>query len=247
MSFAPLRIICIVASLNWPTTVAATEAGDHQPLRLAVASNFRNTIGQLNKIFSNTTNYPVLVSAASTGVLYTQITKGAPFDLLLAADTDAPHRLEQAGLLAKQGRRCYAVGRLMLASRHPDQQLSTLSNAKLSLAIANPATAPYGRAALSVLARPEFSAASGRKLVRGNNVLQAWQYWKSNVVDLALVPASLATGGIPIPPDWHQPLEQQAALLKSSRHKPAAQAYFKFLGSNTAQQLIQEAGYGSCS
>ncbi len=226
----------------------ALPVGAAEPLRVAVAANFRGTLEQISAGFEAETGQQVRISSASTGVLATQILHGAPFDLFFAADELAPAALVRAGIghagsgHAGSGHagECYASGALVLLGGSLEQ----LADPGLSLAIANPETAPYGRAALEVLARGEFAAGSGRKLVRGSNVLQAYQFWRSGASDLALVARSLAPrSGIPIPADWHSPLEQHLLVIRSS---PAVAAYLKWLRSDTVRSLILEAGYRSC-
>lgn len=211
-----------------------------EPLRIAVAANFRGTLEQINEQFSRESGIQVRISSASTGVLATQILHGAPFDLFLAADKEAPAALLRAGLGVGDSSTCYASGQLALVGG----EITQLADPGQSLAIANPDTAPYGRAAAEVLARAQFASGAQRKLVRGSNILQAFQFWRSGAVDLALVARSLAPGGSSlIPPDWHIPLEQHALILRQS---PAATAYLNWLRSDTVRSLILEAGYQSC-
>lgn len=212
-------------------------AGAEEPLRIAVAANFRSTLEQINSQFSADTGQRVLLSSASTGVLATQVRHGAPFHLLLAADTQSPAGLADLG---RGEPFCYAVGRLALVGGTAQQ----LADASSSLAIANPGTAPYGRAAQDVLARPEFSAGENRKLVRGNNVVQAYQFWHSGTVDMALVALSIAGPEAEVmPADWHQSLQQHALALAPH---PALDAYLNWLRSDTVRTLISDAGYHTC-
>lgn len=209
-------------------------------LRVAVAANFRATLEQVNTVFEQQTGQVITLSSASTGVLATQILHGAPFDLFFAADDQAPATLLDRGVGQRSD--CYAVGKLALVGS--DKGLKPLADPALSLAIANPETAPYGRAAAEILAREEFAPAQGRKLVRGNNVLQAFQFWRSGAVDLALVAQSLAPdSATPIPVTWHQPLEQHVLLLNDS---PAAAAYLNWIRSDTVRTQILDAGYEPC-
>lgn len=211
-------------------------AGD--PLRIAVAANFRPTLEQINAAFLEETGRAVVLSSASTGVLFSQIAHGAPFDLFFAADEESPAKLFAAGRGGEPF--CYAVGSLVLAGG----ELAQLQDPHRSLAIANPATAPYGRAALEVLAREEFRAGGNRRLVRGSNVLQAYQFWHSGAVDLALVAAALAPpGAAPVPPQWHRPLVQAAIVLAPGE---GVDAYLKWLGSDRVRALITDAGYRPC-
>lgn len=224
-------LLLLLLALPLPTTAA-------EPLRLAVAANFRGTAEQINRQFTADTGIPVRLSSASTGVLATQILHGAPFDLFLAADRKAPLAILQAGLGSSHS--CYALGKLALVGG----KLTDLADAGRSLAIANPDTAPYGSAAAEVLGRPDFASATQRKLVRGNNVLQAFGFWRSGAVDMALVAASLAPeSSVPVPAAWHKPLEQHLIALRPG---PAVSAYLNWLRSDTVQALIMQAGYQSC-
>jgi len=212
-----------------------------EPVRVAVAANFKQTLQQISAQFEAKTGYRVTLSSASTGVLFSQIVHGAPFDLFFAADRETPEKLVSSGS-AVSGTFCYARGSLVLAGG--DGTLAQLANPRLSLAIANPVTAPYGRAAVQVLAREEFKSGNARKLVRGNNVVQAYQFWHSGAVDLALLPRALAPdAATPVPHNWYQPLEQHAAVLARNG---AVDAYLDWIRSDTVRSLITEAGYEPC-
>jgi molybdate transport system substrate-binding protein len=213
-----------------------------EPLRVAVAAHFKPTLENISQQFQKKTGIQVTLSSASTGVLATQIKHGAPFDLFFAADRETPQRIQAWKNTKSSDIFCYALGSLVLAGS--PGTLLALAQPALSLAIANPATAPYGRAAMEVLARPEFKAGAERKLVRGNNVAQTYQFWASGAVNLALLPRSLApTNTIRIPQEWHTPLEHQAIVLRQS---PAVDAYLKWIRSDTVRDLISEAGYEPC-
>jgi len=211
-------------------------AGDQ--LRIAVAANFRPVLERINAGFLQETGREVAISSASTGVLFSQIAHGAPFDIFFAADQESPARLFAAGRGGEPF--CYALGSLVLAGG----ELARLQDPQQSLAIANPAHAPYGRAALEVLARAAFSAGRERRLVRGSNVAQAYQFWQSGAVDLALVPAALAPpDATPVPMKWHRPLAQHAIALTPGA---GVDAYLKWLGSDRVRALITDAGYRPC-
>lgn len=207
------------------------------PLRVAVAANFRATLEQVNERYRAQGGPPILLSSASTGVLATQIRHGAPFDLFFSADRQTAIGLRQDGLGTED--RCYARGQLVLVGGG----LNDLGNPANTLAIANPLTAPYGRAAAEVMDRPELAAATGRKPVRGTSVLQAFQFWRAGAVDLALVAQSLAPDARPIPVDWYTPLQQHLLVLHPT---PAVSAYLRWLGSDTVRQMINDAGYQPC-
>ncbi len=229
-----MRIALLFFLLLPPLAPAVAE-----PLRVAVAANFRSTLEQVSASFEARTGQQVLLSSASTGVLYTQILHGAPYDLFFAADRATPQ------LLAAEtgaGTFCYAVGQLVLLGG----ELAQLADPRLSLAIANPATAPYGAAAMDILKRQEFAPGAGRTLVRGNNVVQAYQFWHSGGTDLALVARAVAPKGMPVPGEWHRPLEQHAIVLSRGKDRQAVEAYLSWIRSDTVRAQIIEAGYAPC-
>ena len=208
-----------------------------ETIRVAVAANFRHTLEPINAGFEAHSGHRVLVSSASTGVLYNQIVHGAPFDVFFAADSTTPAKLTAPGYTAF----CYARGRLVLVGA--SQGVQQLADASLDLAIANPATAPYGKAAMDVLDSPEFAAAKGRKVVRGASVVQAYQFWHSGGAELALLPWSLAPQAQLIPANWHRSLEQHAIRLTDSG---PVNAYLNWVRSDTVRTQISNAGYEPC-
>lgn len=212
-------------------------ASASEPLRIAVAANFRGTLEQINQPYQRKSGQHILLSSASTGVLANQVSHGAPFDLFFSADSETPKKLLATGTGASSA--CYALGQMSLVGG----DFQALQNLDLTLAIANPKTAPYGRAAMEILSRPELNLADRGNLVRGTNVLQAFGFWRAGAADLALVARSLAPGGQSIQPDWHQPLQQDLLVLQQS---PALTAYLQWLGSDTVRQMIIDAGYLPC-
>ena len=214
---------------------ACASAGE--PLRIAVAANFRGTLEQLNQPYQRKSGQQILLSSASTGVLASQVSHGAPFDLFFSADSETPKKLLASGIGTSSA--CYALGQMSVVGG----DFQALQNPELTLAIANPQTAPYGRAAMEILSRPELNLADRGNLIRGTNVLQAFGFWKAGAADLALVARSLAPGGKPIQPDWHQPLQQDLLVLQ---HSSALTAYLQWLGSDTVRQMIIDAGYLPC-
>ncbi|QIB65856.1 molybdate ABC transporter substrate-binding protein [Kineobactrum salinum] len=234
-----VRLLCLFLFICCAPLQAAETV-----LRVAVAANFRAAMEeQLLPAFTATHQVQVELSSASTGMLHNQIRHGAPFHLLLAADNVAPAALAASGEGVADTLFCYARGRLVLVGG----ELAQLQDHAHSIAIGNPALAPYGRAAEQVLARPDFASGAARKRVLGSNVLQALQFWHSGSVDLALLPRSLAPDGLLIPARWHEPIEQQGILLQRGADLAAARALLAWLQGPEAGTGIRRAGYDPCS
>jgi len=148
--FSKSAITLILAVLLF---LCAAPVNAEPPLRVAVAANFKPTLETLNRRFTADTGIAIRLSSASTGMLATQLRHGAPFDVFFAADAEHAAGVARLDLPGAGEPFCYAVGALALAGG----ALEDLARAEKSVAIANPATAPYGRAALDVLARDQFT------------------------------------------------------------------------------------------
>ena len=217
--------------------------------RIAVASNFTATAKALADLFSQTTEHSVQVSSGSTGKLYIQIQHGAPFDLLLAADMERPQRLFNEGFADREPF-IYATGQLVLWSRdlvEVSSGLDVLHSASIKrLAIANPTTAPYGKAAQQVL--DSLSSEFTGTRVTGDNIAQTYQFAASGNANAAFVAAAqivLDQRGHAwnVPQSLYSPLHQGALLLVHGNENQAAHAFYRFLRSDQARSIIQNYGY----
>lgn len=221
-------------------------------MQVAVASNFAPTLHELLHTSGLTQRWSLV--AASSGRLVHQVLQGAPFDVLLGADDVAARTLVQHGHADADSVFTYALGRLALWSADPkrvDGRPDVLRSTEWKhLAIANPAHAPYGRAAMQVIERLNLTAAVGKRLVYGENVAQAMQYAASGNAELAFISAAQALSSTGakgsawlVAPSLHTPMRQDAALLKRTSDRPAAQALLGMLRSERARATIAAHGY----
>ncbi len=245
MSFRIFSLVVgLMASLATP---ALTDR-----LTVAVATNFLTTAQDISDAFIAGTDHEVILVHGSTGKLYAQIVAGAPYDVFLSADVERPARLVSEGLLSDDSPKPYAIGRLAFV--HIDPGLNSpldviLARDGLRTAIADPAVAPYGGAARSVI-RSIRGATWDRDIVFGESVAQAFAFVATGNADIGLVALSLArahSGRIEfreVPESLHEPIRQDAALLARSETSLAARAFFEFLDSAASTRIIQAAGYG---
>lgn len=220
-----------------------------EAVHVAVAANFTAVAEQLAPLFTAETGHGVTYSFGATGLLYTQISQGAPFEILLAADEERPARAVAEGLGVAGSVFTYAIGALALYSTALDVSdgAAVLGGAGFDkLAIADPQSAPYGRAAIETIAALGLSETIMPQLVTGENITQTLQFIETGNAELGFVAASQVTGktGVWIvPADLHAPIRQDAVLLKAGEANPAATAFLDFLRSETAIAVIESAGY----
>ncbi|MEM7506139.1 MAG: molybdate ABC transporter substrate-binding protein [Pseudomonadota bacterium] len=222
-----------------------------ETLRVAVAANFRDTLLELQPIFESESGDRLTISAGSTGVLTNQITLGAPFDILLAADTERPAYLIAEGHALGDSLKTYALGRLALITPHAVQIREDIRAQLLDakrIAIANPKTAPYGAAALQVLDAMGVGEAIAPRLVLARNASGALASLRSGAAEVGFVALSaLHDQEDPhwlVPADMHAPLRQQAVILNRAGQSQGAKRLMAFLTSEPARDIIAAHGYG---
>lgn len=224
-------------------------------VQVAVASNFLAPLTEIAAAFKQETGHEAIISSGATSKLFAQIQNGAPFEVMVAADSKTPSKLVKAELALTDTQFTYAKGKLVLWSpmegREDDLGAMLKGGDFQHLAIANPKTAPYGAAAMEVLAKLDLEEATKAKLVEGENISQAFQFVASHNAELGFVALSqiykdgkLTKGSAWIvPADMYSPLTQDAVLLKKGEHNPAASALLAFLKGDKAKAIIQAYGY----
>lgn len=222
-------------------------------IMVAVSSNFKHAITDIVSDFETRSGHKVILVYGSTGRHYAQINNGAPFDVFLSADRERPELLENEGKALSNSRFTYALGKIVLWS--PDEALVNQHSNVLKkgefkhLAIANPRLAPYGKAATQILHEVGVLGELKRKIVRGENIGQTYQFVKTGNAELGFVAFSqlihekIAKSGFywDVPQSLYSPIEQQAVLLKDN---PTARAFLDYLKSKKSREKILLHGYG---
>jgi molybdate transport system substrate-binding protein len=230
------------------------------PLHIAVAASFRPSLDKIIAQFTAQTGVPCIVSSAATGVLYAQIVNGAGFDLLLAADNWRPARLVADGYAQAKDQRDYATGQLILVGRadqlaqaSPAEILAMLNDPLRRIAIANPATAPYGVAAQQSLQSMHLWEATRERQLVGQNAAQAFMFFSTGNADLAFVSLSQwlnwadrdSSSYWAVPATMHEPLLHTAVIPKTTTNYANAARFLTFLSSETSLNILHTDGYGA--
>ena len=232
---------------------AGSALGDE--VQVAVAANFTAPMQKIATEFERDTGHKTQLIFGATGRFYAQIKNGAPYEVLLGADSETETKLVNEGNAVPGSQFTYAVGKLVLWSASPglvDAQGAVLESGSYQhLAIANPALAPYGAAAMQVLAQRKLLVAVQSKLVTGENITQAYDFVATGNAELGFVALSQVSlnGQISkgsawvVPAKLYDPLHQDAILLNAGKDLPAAKALLDFLHSDAAKTIIRSYGY----
>lgn len=245
-----LSIALLAAIIPLRSGIALAEDG----ITVAVAADFYRPFKEIARLYADKGGQRLRLVSGSTGKLYAQIAQGAPFQMFFAADAKRPALLEAAGLAKAGSRFTYARGRLALWTPRDDlglkkRGLGVLLDTRVRrIAVANPKTAPYGVAAMQVLASAGIAQVVRSKLVYGESVAQAAQFALSGNADAALLPpASVigAEGERVVLEAGYAPIIQQAVMLQGA---PAGAAALRaFFATAEVHGILAKYGFGEGS
>jgi len=255
-----LRFACAAFLSFFITThlPAAAESRANTPrLALAAASNLVYVLDDLLAAFRQTHPdlHPTLSTGAS-GSLVAQIRHGSPVDVFLSADHHYAQALVDSRHAVASSFTTFATGRLVLWTTRDSLALDSLpatvrDPAVRKLALANPDTAPYGRATKQVLATLDLWTDAAPKMVLGENITQTAQFVETGHADAGFVALSLVLSPrlknrgrwLEIPAHLHSPLDQAAVLTPRGSENPAAHLFLNFLRSDPAREILLRHGY----
>lgn len=230
--------------------------GQSQPLRLAVAANAQFVIKALQADFKNKTGIETEAITGSSGNLTTQIKNGAPYDVFLSADINFPENLFKEGFGATKPKE-YALGSLIICSNQnlelKNWQPLLTSGGIKKIAIANPALAPYGKAAEEALRHYGLWDKVNTKLVFGESISQVNTYITTGVATVGFTTEALMyeyadkskLRWMKIDEKVYAKIRQGMIVLSHSRkgNYEKAMKFFDYISSSAAKKILKQFGY----
>lgn len=226
-----------------------------QALKVAVAANLQGVIKVLQQDFTRKTDIQIEPIVGSSGNLSSQIKNGAPFSIFLSADMNFPNKLYKAGFTTSKPV-VYAFGSLIICS---SQNLNFSNWEKLlqsdqikKVALANPATAPYGKAAAEVLQRKNLLQKIQPKIVYGESIAQVNIYLTTGVAEIGFTTEALVSDAANkqklywkrIPAADYQPIEQGMVIIKQANvNQQQAKKFYQYMQSTAAKTILKKYGY----
>jgi len=185
---------------------------------------------------------------ASSGKLTAQIMHGAPYDVFMSADMKYPEFLYKNGF-AKTEPKVYAKGALALFSvkNIPVGDFKKAVLESRTVAIANPKTAPYGKAAVEALKNAGVYDKVKNRLVYSESVAGVIPY-TVHEADVGIVAKSALYSKklkkyknfSDVPKSLYTPIKQGAVLIKNTQ---GAEQFYKFIFSDEAKTIFRRYGY----
>jgi molybdate transport system substrate-binding protein len=220
-------------------------------LTVYAAADLAFALKEIAALFEKAAAARVTLVFGSTGNLAKQIEHGAPADVFFSANEAFVDGLVARGAVIRETRAMYAQGRIVLAGpkgKDAPGELRALLDPKVRrIAIANPAHAPYGKAAEDALRSAGLWDAVRPKLVYGENIRHALQFLQTGAVDAAIVALSV----VAVPEiEWvlldaslHAPLNQAAAVVRRSPRPELALGFIQFVNSAQGRAIMKRYGF----
>ena len=229
-----------------------------EKLTVAAAANLTYVMGPLDAAFKKAEPaVEVTTVTGASGNFFAQIQNGAPVDVFLSADLDYPKKLVDAGNADAASLCTYATGRLVLWTTDSKMKLANLATALADprvkhIAIADPATSPYGRATKEALSNLDLWTANAGKFILAESITQTAQLVETGnaeigfaALSLMLAPKRKIKGSYcVVPGELYQPLDQGAVITRHGAANTAAKRYLEFLKSRAARDIFEHFGYG---
>jgi len=245
-----------ICSLVWVMLLFScrTHKEDKEVVRIATAANMQFAMEQLTPAFTKETGISCEVVLSSSGKLFAQIREGAPYDLFVSADLKYPDELYKKRHTTSAPK-VYAYGQLVLWTMIDTLSLSLdlLSADQIEhIAIANPKTAPYGRAAKEVLTGHKLLESIEGKLVYGESVAQTNQFITSRSAEVGFTSMSVVLSSemkgkgkwLAINKNDYSPIEQGVVMLNNRKTENiGVQKFYDFLFSERGKNILQNFGY----
>ncbi|WP_373073025.1 molybdate ABC transporter substrate-binding protein [Sulfurimonas sp.] len=226
-------------------------------INIAVAANVSYAMEDLkyefNKLYPNTN---IKVTLGSSGKLTAQIKNGAPYELFMAANMKYPEALYKDSIAVTKPV-IYAQGSLAyLSSKKLDfsKGIKIVEDSKISkIAIANPKTAPYGKAAIEALKNGGIYEKVSKKFIYAESISQTVAY-AVTAADLGFIAKSSLYSpkmkkykkGV----NWeavdiklYTPINQGIVILKNAQNNKEVKAFYDFMLSKKAKDILESYGY----
>ena len=226
-------------------------------INVAVAANVSYAIDELKAQFKKTNpNTKVRITLGGSGKLTAQITHGAPYHIFMSANMKYPNSLYQ-NKLAITKPIIYAQGSLAYLSNKKQnfsKGMALLQDKNIKkIAVANPKTAPYGKATFEALKNSKIYDTIKKKFVYSESISQTVSYTilasdigfiaKSSLFSPKMKRFKKNIHWKDVDSQLYTPINQGIVILKKGINNNDVKAFYNFILSNKAKNIFKQFGY----
>ncbi len=226
-------------------------------ITVAVAANVSYAIAKIIKEFNKQyPNIKVRVILGGSGKLTAQIKHNAPYDIFMSANMKYPQALYKDSIALTKPV-IYAQGSLAYFSNKPRDfslKMKLLEEKNIKrIAIANPKTAPYGKATVEALKNAHIYNDIKNKFIYGESISQTVMYAKT-AADIGFIAKSALYSPkmsmykeninyIDVDTKLYTPINQGIVILKNSNNSDEVKAFYNFILNNKTKNILKDFGY----
>lgn len=248
-----LMLLTIIAIVGCGAGTEQAKEAEPVELMVSVAASLTDAMQEIKEIYAE--QHPevnITYNFAASGTLQRQIEEGAPVDLFISAGKSQMDALEEKGLIVGASRKDLLGNEIVLIAAENCnltgfEGLADDDIGKIS--IGTPETVPAGKYAQETLMTLGLWDELQPKLVPAKDVRQVLHYVETGNVDGGMVYRSdaLLGRGIKVvaaaPADSHRPIVYPMAIIKSTKHPEAVEAFAAFLSGDEAAQIFTKYGF----
>lgn len=228
-----------------------------QNINIAVAANVSYAMDTLKKEFNKENpDIKIRVTLGSSGKLTAQIKNGAPYDMFLSANMKYPEALYKENKAVTEPV-VYAKGALaLLSSNHRSfhKGIKLVDNMLVKrVAMANPLTAPYGKATKEALENAGLFKKIEKKIIYGESISQTVSYTlmgadvgfvaKSSLYSPKMKRFAKGAYWVEVDSSLYTPIEQGIVILNKGKNNQAVKKFYQFMLSDQAKTILKSFGY----
>lgn len=219
------------------------------------AANTTYAFGDLIREFNaKNPDIKVNVTLGASGGLVTQIQNGAPADIFMAADMSFAQKAYDTGFALNKPV-VYARGALAIFSIR-DLDFKKGINVVLGLktiSIANPQTAPYGKASIEALKNAKIFDEVSKNIIYTQKISEtlsqalsaadAGFIAASSLYDSKMAKYKEGINYIFVDPSLYTPIDQGMIITKRAQNNAEARAFYDFILSQEGREIFKKYGY----
>jgi molybdate transport system substrate-binding protein len=252
-----LAALRTAAGLFAAAILASCGRSDNPPttnLVISVAASLQNAMAEIATLYQQShPRVKLTFNFGGSGALAQQIESGAPADVFLSAASKPMDQLASKGLILADTRRDLLHNQLVLIvskdSSQPSDFAGLAAGSVKLIALGEPASVPAGDYGRQVLEALHLWQAVQPKLVFAKDVRQVLSYVETGNAEAGIVYATDARESDKVrvaataPAGSHAPIVYPVAVVKDSRHVPAARGFAAFLAGSDAGAAFARHGF----
>lgn len=221
---------------------------------ISAAGNLKPSFDEIAKIYAaQRPDIKLVFNYGSSGSLQEQIEQGAAPDIFISAGKKQMDDMEKEGLIISNTRVNLLGDELVVIVGKNNNNIKSFTDLTKPdvkyIGIGELRTVPAAQIAQETLSKLKLWNALQPKLVEGKDLMEVLSYVSSGNAQAGFVWRTIAMTSdqvkvaLTAPTNTHEPIVIPAAVVSSTKHRSEAEAFLKFLQSNTAMKVFLKHGF----